>query len=206
MARDLTTKQARVLEIIGDLTEQNHRPPTLREITRSAGYKSPRSAQLYVDSLLRKGYLHREPGSARGVRLVKTHKPGIPLLGRVPAGQPFLAEEHIEDWIFPEDWFEPGHRGDVRHFGVTVVGDSMRDAGILDGDTVVVRREDDVSDGKIAVVYIGGEATVKRICKEGTRLTLQPENPDFDPIIIQQNEGIDVRVAGPVVGVLRRYS
>ena len=205
-AEDLTTKQQRILNIIETLIDEHGRPPTVRDITRAGGYKSTRSAQQYISTLVSKGVLVHEPGLSRGLQLATPPRKGIPVLGRVPAGTPWLAEESIEDWIDVEDWFDPGHANEGRHFGVKVVGHSMRNTGILDGDTVIVRRQDTVPNGEIAVVYLDGEATVKRVFKTAEQITLQPENSEFEPIIVPHDAGIDVRFAGPVVGVIRRIS
>jgi repressor LexA len=204
----LTQKQQRVLSLIEGFIERNRRPPTVRDITRAGGFKSPRSAQQYIAALVAKGALVHEPGLSRGLRLARQAvERGIPLVGRVQAGAPILAEEHIQDWVDPSEWFAPGRRDDASPlFAVLVQGDSMRDAGILDGDTVIVQRQDHIESGQIAVVYVDGEVTVKRVCISAEAVTLEPANSDFSPMVFQKDGGTTLDIAGPVVGVMRRYT
>jgi repressor LexA len=173
-------------------------PPTRAEICAALGFASPNAAEDHLRALARKGAIELLPGASRGI-VVKLHKPrGIPVVGRVAAGSPILAVEHIEDH-HPLDprLFRP--RAD---YFLRVRGMSMRDAGILDGDLLAVHAARDAENGQVVVARIGGEVTVKRLRRRGNRIRLLPENPEFEPIEIDPRRE-DFAIEGIGVGVLR---
>jgi repressor LexA len=204
MPSALTGRQRQVLEFIRETIAENSRPPTAREICGHFGLASPRSATQYLRVLERKGYLQRLPGQSRNIRVLGPAA-GIPVVGEVAAGRPILAVENV---IGSLDLARAFGRGEL--FAVRVKGDSMVKCGILDGDHVIVRRQPDVLNGAIAVAYLEGEATVKRVYKTRHGYRLQPENDSYDPIEVpapdhtdESAPGPDFRLAGPVVGVVR---
>jgi len=172
-------------------------PPTVREVMEAFGFRSPQTAREHLDGLLEEGRLKKEPGVARGFRL-----PGrgdatmmVPLLGRVPAGPLDLAVEDLESHLPVQTRRTPGEL-----FGLRVRGDSMKDAGILDGDVVVVRKQSRAESGEIVVALVGDEATVKRLRIKRGRIELHPENDAYAPIL---PEPADVKVLGKVIEVRR---
>ena len=196
----LTEKQGKILEFIRDQVTTHGRPPTAREICSRFGFKSPRAATNHLNALEQKGHLRRDPRQARNLVLTDSAA-GIPIVGRVAAGQPILAIENRDGVLDVAVAFGP--RNDL--FAVRVQGQSMRDAGIMDGDYVVVRQSPVVENGQIGVAYLEGEATVKRIVRTEAGYRLQPENPAFQPILVE-NPQADFRLAGPVVGLVRRMT
>lgn len=175
------------------------RPPTVREVMEAFGFRSPMTAQEHLEALVEQGLLAKDPGKARGYRL-----PGeggaatrlVPLLGRVPAGPLDAAVEDLEGYVAVQ-----GARPDAELFGLRVRGDSMSGIGILDGDIVVVRRQDEAQTGEIVVALVGDEATVKRLHVRRGHVELHPENPRFEPIVPDPRE---LRLLGKVIEV-RRY-
>ncbi len=184
------------------------RPPTLREVQRALGFRAVESARAHLNILVEEGRLVKEAGKARGYRLPEGPGHGgvprlVPLLGRVPAGPLDLAVEEVEDYL-PVSSRGSSHRslrGGTGLFALRVEGDSMRDAGILDGDVVIVRQQLTAESGDIVVALVGDEATVKRLYIKGRRLQLRPENLDYRPIEPDPGE---LTVLGKVVEV-RRY-
>jgi len=179
-------------------------PPTRAEMARELGFRSANAAEEHLRALKRKGVIELLPGTSRGIRLLETGRPllteeeGLPLVGRVAAGQPILATEHIEArYRLDLALFNPRP-----HYLLRVQGMSMRDAGILDGDLVAVRREPEVRNGQIVVVRLEEEVTVKRYRQTGTMVTLLPQNPDFQPIKVDLKAEHMV-IEGVVVGVIR---
>ncbi|MBU2885132.1 transcriptional repressor LexA [Gilvimarinus agarilyticus] len=198
--QNLTARQQQVFELIKSYSEETGYPPTRAEIARMLGYKSANAAEEHIKALARKGAIELIPGASRGIRIPETQE-GLPIIGQVAAGNPILAEEHIEDYCkMPADFFSP--RAD---FFLNVRGMSMRDAGILDGDLLAVHRTDQVHNGQIVVARIEEEVTVKRFKREGNRalIELWPENPDFDVIRVDLRDQ-DFAIEGLSVGVLRR--
>jgi len=193
----LTSRQARVLEIIRSETEARGFPPSIREIAERMGIKSPNGVKCHLDALAAKGYIETDPGVSRGIRLAEDVA-GYPVIGEVAAGGPVLADEERGERMSLED----GTGARPGDFFLRVKGDSMTGAGIRSGDTVVVREDVSPPDGSICVVMVGGEeATVKRIRREEAgRLRLIPENPDYDEVTTDE-----ARILGRVVGVMRRY-
>lgn len=198
--QNLTARQQQVFELIKSYAEETGYPPTRAEIARMLGYKSANAAEEHIKALARKGAIELIPGASRGIRLPDAQD-GLPIIGRVAAGNPILAEEHIEDYCkIPADFFSP--RAD---FFLSVRGMSMRDAGILDGDLLAVHRTDQAHNGQIVVARIEDEVTVKRFKREGNRaeVELWPENPDFDVIRVDLRDQ-NFSIEGLSVGVLRR--
>ena len=176
--------------------------PTIREIGEKFGIQSTNGVRTHLNALIKKGYLKKEKFISRGLELTQSLTEGvgrIPLVGSVPAGLPIDAIENIEGEIALDLSFLP--RGES--FTLTVIGDSMKDAGILDGDLVLVKKQRVAQKRDIVVAIIDGEATVKRYFPSEKSIRLQPENKDFKPIIVNKRSG-DFRIAGIVVGLLRR--
>jgi len=195
---ELTERQERVLRTIVRFVEAEERPPTTRELARRLGCHV-KTVYQYILALERKGYVTRSKGHLRLAPELREHR-GIPIVGRVAAGVPIMAVANREGVLSLEAMF--GH-GEV--FAVRVEGDSMRDAGILDGDLVVVQHGSEVAAGAIAVCYVGSEqaVTVKRLWRRRGGFELRPENRGYRPIRIAADDP-DFRVGGSVVGVVRR--
>lgn len=192
---ELTETQAAVLAFIKESIAQDNRPPTMREIARHMGCRSDNSAYQYLKALERKGVLQLD-GSSRGITLLLPQ--GLPLVGRVAAGSPILAVENVEEHIeIRPDLFRP--RAD---FLLRVVGMSMRDAGILDGDLLAVHKTARAGNREIVVARVDDEVTVKRLRRQGNAVVLLPENPDFEPIRITPQR--EFAIEGVVSGVIRR--
>lgn len=196
----LTARQQEVLQLIKDHIDETGYPPTRAEIARQLGFKSANAAEEHIKALARKGALEIVPGASRGIRLPEEDK-GIPLVGRVAAGHPILAEEHIEDYCeVPPDFFQP-----AADYLLKVEGMSMRDAGILDGDLLAVHKTANVRNGDIVVARIEDEVTVKRYRRERNNAVIQlfPENPDFNVIEVDLRDE-NFSIEGLSVGVIRR--
>ena len=173
-------------------------PPTVREVQEAFGFRSPQTAREHLEGLVEKGRLTKQRGRARGYRLPASEGPPtvlVPLLGRVPAGSLELAVEELEGYI-P---LQSRHPAEAL-FALRVRGESMTGAGILPGDTVVVRRQRKARSGEIVVALVGEEATVKRLRLRGKRVELQPENPDYESIFVDPRE---LQLLGKVVEVRR---
>ncbi|MCG5500789.1 transcriptional repressor LexA [Ectothiorhodospira lacustris] len=195
----LTPRQTEILNFIRDCLQSNGMPPTREEIMRAFGFRSPNAAECHLRTLARKGAIEILAGTSRGIRL--REGPGLPLVGRVAAGEPILAEAHIEDhYQLDPRLFRP--RPD---YLLRVQGDSMRLAGILDGDLLAVHRTSEVRNGQIVVARLEDEVTVKRFEREGHRVRLKPENPDYRPIDVDlRSQFLDIEGIG--VGVIRSGS
>lgn len=199
--KPLTEKQQAVLAFVEDFCERQGYPPTVREVAAHFAIQ-PRAAVDHLDALKRKGHLHREPGLSRGL-VLSLRGPGqvveVPVLGRIAAGQPLLAEENVEDTLpLPRAWV----RGE-EVFLLKVSGESMAPL-ILPGDLVMVRVQPRVERGEIAVVLVGEEATLKRVFQEAGGLVLKGDNPDFTPLRFSAAEVAEmVQILGKVVGVYR---
>ena len=198
---ELTGRQREIWSFLVDYVDRHGYPPTVREIGGAVGLASPSTVHAHLANLERAGLLRRDPTKPRALELVGRAKaadtvagelPKLPLLGQIAAGSPLLAEQNVEDEIaVPENL-----RGD---FLLRIKGDSMKDAGILEGDFVVVSPQDTAGDGEIVVALLGEEATVKRFFRESDHVRLQPENEAMEPI-----RSKEVKVLGRVVGLLRR--
>lgn len=197
---NLTPRQEKVLQLIKNYAEDTGYPPTRAEIARILGYKSANAAEEHIKALARKGAIEVIPGASRGIKLVEPQQ-GLPLIGRVAAGSPILAQEHIEDYCqLPHSFFTP-----QADYLLRVHGLSMKDAGILDGDLLAVHRTTQARNGQIVVARIGEEVTVKRFKRIGNRaqVELWPENPDFDVIEVDLRDQ-EFTIEGLSVGVIRR--
>ena len=200
---DLTKRQQEIFDFIKRYSEKNGYPPTVRDIGKAVGLASSSTVHAHLANLEKLGLLRRDPTKPRAMELLdragavvrEVVKPGLPLLGQVAAGQPILAEENVEEYIEIPDVIG-GEEGD---YILQVRGESMKEAGIIGGDYVVVRPSDDAVDGEIVVALIGEEATVKRIYRESDHIRLQPENAEMEPI-----RTTEARVLGKVVGVFRK--
>tara|TARA_R110002096_G_scaffold22547_8_gene72333 strand:- start:37344 stop:37961 length:618 start_codon:yes stop_codon:yes gene_type:complete len=198
--RELTPRQKQILELIQDVIHETGMPPTRAEIAAELGFKSANAAEEHLRALQRKGVLELVPGASRGIQLKDSLRDqmGLPLVGRVAAGSPILAEEHIEThYRIDPQLFNP-----KPHYLLRVQGMSMRDAGILDGDLVAVHRTPEVRSRQIIVARLDDEVTVKRYRQSGTLVSLLPENVDFEPIEVDLRTQSLV-IEGVVVGVIR---
>lgn len=206
---DLPPRQRQLLEFVATYQDQRGIPPTLREIGEALGIRSTNGVSDHIKSLLKKGYLERVGGAraSRAVRLADRAKGGfreqstvaVPVIGRVAAGQPILAEENWAGTLHLDARMVP-HQGEV--FALVVQGNSMIEDGILDGDYVFVRRGSAARDGDTVVAMVEGEATVKRFFREKDRVRLEPANREMSPIFATPSTGLEV--LGLVVGVYRR--
>ena len=193
---DLTRRQAEILELIRTSITERGSPPTRAEIAQAFGFRSPNAAEEHLKALARKGIIELLPGSSRGIRLLE--EAGIPVVGRVSAGAPILAEQHIEaHYGINAQVFAP--RAD---YLLRVRGMSMRDAGILDGDLLAVHRTPEARNGQVVVARLDDEVTVKRFQRKGSQVQLLPENPDYQPIEVDLRHQSLV-IEGLGVGILR---
>ncbi|MGR6873668.1 transcriptional repressor LexA [Pseudomonas sp. HK3] len=195
----LTARQQEVLNLIKQSIETTGFPPTRAEIAKELGFKSPNAAEEHLKALARKGAIEMTPGASRGIRLAEDQS-GIPLIGRVAAGEPILAQEHVERYVeLPREFFKPS-----ADFLLEVHGESMKEIGIMDGDLIAVHKTNQASNGQIVVARVGEEVTVKRFQKDKHIVQLLPENQDFQPIVIDlQTESLEIE--GLYVGVIRRH-
>lgn len=198
---ELTPRQRQIVEFIQQWLMDAGRPPTRAEIATAFGFKSPNAAEEHLRALQRKGVLDLSPGASRGIQLKDSlrEQMGLPLIGRVAAGKPILAEENIEArYQIDPQLFSPRP-----HYLLKVKGMSMKDAGILDGDLVAVHRTPEVRSRQIVVARLENEVTVKRYKQDGPIVWLMPANDDFDPIRVDLKEQ-SLIIEGVVVGVLRQ--
>ena len=202
----LTPRQRRIVEFIRETLRERGYPPTVREIGEAVGLTSSSSVHSQLENLERKGLLHKDPTKPRAIGLAPPQgemapDPGVqvPFVGRIAAGAPVLAAENLDSYLSVPSSLA----GSGEHFALKVTGDSMIGAGIFDGDIVVVRQQDRAESGDIVAALLSGpaedEATVKRYRRRGSRVMLEPENPDLEPM-----EMADGRILGVVVAVLRR--
>ena len=196
----LTTRQNTVLEMIREHIKEQGVPPTRAEIAKVLGFRSPNAAEDHLRALARKGAIELVSGASRGIRLKDEPEedPGLPLVGRVAAGEPIMSEEHIENYYqIDKDMFHP-----AADYLLRVRGLSMRDAGILEGDLLAVHKTHRVRNGQIVVARLENEVTVKRYEREGKVVYLHPENPDFSVIEVDLKKApLDIEGIG--VGVIR---
>ena len=198
---DLTPRQAEILRLIQRCIAETGMPPTRAEIAKELGFRSANAAEEHLRALARKGVIALMPGTSRGIKLRDTMREqlGLPLVGRVAAGSPILAEQNIEGHFD----INPSIFAPRPHYLLKVIGMSMKDAGILDGDLVAVHRTPNVRSRQIVVARLENEVTVKRYRQEGTIVWLLPENADFEPIRIDLKRE-PLLIEGIVVGVVRR--
>lgn len=194
----LTGRQQQVLDCIRRQIDATGRPPTRAEIAATLGFRSINAAEEHVQALARKGMVILTPGSARGIRLPVGDEEGVPVIGRVAAGQPILAHAHIT----AHHRIDPTIFRPHADYFLVVVGESMRDAGIRDGDFLAVHKTPTARDGQIVVVRLYDEVTVKRLRLRGEEVLLLPENPAYEPMILRAQD--DVAIEGIGVGVLRQ--
>jgi repressor LexA len=216
----LTARQEQILNLIKDAIEHTGFPPTRAEIASELGFRSPNAAEEHLQALARKGAIEIAPGTSRGIRLLDArsgiaHFPqtqmvlphpslnqlSLPLVGRVAAGSPILAQEHVEaTYNVDASLFatKPDYLLKVR-------GMSMRDAGIFDGDLLAVKKTDQARNGQIVVARLGDDVTVKRYKRSGSLIELLPENPDFETIRVEPQRD-DFALEGLAVGLLRAWS
>lgn len=200
----LTPRQAEILAFIKDFLEHHGYPPTRAEIAQKLGFKSPNAAEEHLKALARKGAIEMIPGASRGIRIPEgepqeNDEGGLPVIGRVAAGAPILAQQHIEDTFkLDAGIFKP--RAD---YLLRVRGMSMKDAGILDGDLLAVHATQEARNGQIVVARLDDEVTVKRFKRDGKNVWLLAENPDFAPIKVDL-ENQQLTIEGLSVGVIRR--
>ncbi|HEV3376826.1 MAG TPA: transcriptional repressor LexA [Thermoleophilaceae bacterium] len=200
---NLTKRQQEIFDFVKKYVGEHGYPPTVRDIGQAIGLASSSTVHAHLANLERLGLLRRDPTKPRAIEVLK-HKArevvapnGLPVVGQVAAGQPILADENIEEYV-PVPGIAGGDDGE---FVLRVKGDSMKDAGILEGDFVIVRRQETATDGDIVVALVGEEATVKRFFRENDHVRLQPENEALDPIRTRE-----AQVLGRVVGLCRRVS
>jgi repressor LexA len=201
---DLTKRQQEIFDFIKKYSARYGYPPTVRDIGKAVGLASSSTVHAHLANLEKVGLLRRDPSKPRAIELLDkavgavkdvVAPGGLPVIGHVAAGQPILAEENIEEYVsVPE--LAGGEEGE---YVLRIRGDSMKNAGILEGDFVVVHRQDTANDGEIVVALVGEEATVKRFFREEDHVRLQPENETMEPI-----RSREVRILGRVVGVFRK--
>jgi repressor LexA len=206
IGKDLTKRQQEIFDFIKKYSAKYGYPPTVRDIGKAVGLASSSTVHAHLANLEKVGLLRRDPSKPRAIELLDraadavksvVAPSGLPLVGSVAAGQPILAEENIEDYVqVPE--IAGGAEGE---FVLKVRGESMKNAGILPGDFVVVRPQETAGDGEIVVALVGEEATVKTFYRESDHVRLQPENETMEPI-----RSREVRVLGRVVGVFRKVA
>ena len=193
--KSLNEKQQKILTFLKERA-QDGLPPTVREICAAAGIKSTSTVHAYLKVLEEEGYINRQSGLKRAIRLPGESVARVPLLGKVTAGQPILAVEEVEEYVpYSGGGYQPGEL-----FALRVSGTSMINAGILDHDVVIVKKTPVAENGDIVVALIGDEATVKRLFVEKDHIRLQPENDAFEPIIVKE-----VVILGKVVSLLRYF-
>lgn len=219
----LTARQEQILNLIKNAIENTGFPPTRAEIAAELGFRSANAAEEHLQALARKGAIEISPGTSRGIRLREAGGPAsvgrqlgqmgqmalphpalmqlsLPLVGRVAAGSPILAQEHIEK----NYQVDPALFASRPDYLLKVRGMSMRDAGILDGDILAVKKADQARNGQIVVARLGDDVTVKRYQKTGSIVSLLPENPDFEPIIVRPGAE-DFALEGLAVGLMRSW-
>lgn len=199
---ELTRRQKEIFEFIKGMIDNKGFPPTIREIGERFRIASTNGVRDLLKALERKGFIRREPLLSRGIEIVrpaKTNFVAVPLVGRIAAGQPILAVENIENYIAIDKSFLPS--GEI--FSLKVVGDSMIEAGIHEGDYVMARRQETAEKGDIVVAVIGDEATVKKYFPEKNKIRLEPANPKYGPIVVEKRTP-GFYIAGKVIGLLRK--
>ncbi len=196
----LTERQQRVLDYVRSAIEDTGFPPTRVEIAKELGFRSPNAAEEHLKALARKGAIEMIPGTSRGIRIIEDENLGLPIVGRVAAGEPILAQEHIEDYCtIPPEFFNP-----KADFLLVVHGDSMKNIGILNGDYIAVHKVNTARNGNIIVARVDDEVTVKRYEKQRSLVLLHPENDDYQTIEVNPKNQ-EFNIEGLFVGVIRRH-
>ena len=199
----ISAKQQEILEYIKQETLSRGYPPAVREICKAVNLKSTASVHAHLSALEEMGYIRRDPSKPRAIEitddefaLTRREISHVPIVGSVAAGEPLLAEQNVKDYFpFPVDMLP-----NEKVFMLCVKGESMINAGILDGDMVVVKQSSVASNGDMVVALIEDGATVKYFYKENGHIRLQPDNPDYEPIIVD-----NVEILGSVIGVIRMF-
>ncbi len=198
--RPLTNRQQQIFDLIKENISETGMPPTRAEIATFFGFKSANAAEEHLKALAKKGYIEMLPGTSRGIRLTEEmqEEEGLPLIGRVAAGEPILAQEHVEDhYKVDGSLFHP-----AADYLLRVNGESMKDIGILDGDLLAVHQTTDVQNGQVIVARVEEDVTVKRFKRDGNIVYLHAENEDFSPIKVDLTSQ-EFNIEGLAVGVIR---
>ncbi len=198
--RPLTPRQEQIFGLIKEKIAETGMPPTRAEIAEFFGFKSANAAEEHLKALAKKGYIEMLPGTSRGIRLTEefVEQDGLPLIGRVAAGEPILAQEHVEEhYKVDGSLFKP-----AADYLLRVNGESMKDIGILDGDLLAVHQTTDVQNGQVIVARVEEDVTVKRFKREGNVVYLHAENEEFAPIVVDLTSQ-HFNVEGIAVGVIR---
>ncbi|MDY4279557.1 MAG: transcriptional repressor LexA [[Pasteurella] mairii] len=204
LIKALTARQQEVYDLLKRHLETTGMPPTRAEISKELGFRSPNAAEEHLKALARKGVIEILSGTSRGIRLLvdedeKAEDEGLPLVGRVAAGEPILAEQHIEGtYKVDANMFKP-----QADFLLKVYGQSMKDIGILDGDLLAVHSTKDVRNGQVIVARIEDEVTVKRLERKGSIIYLHAENEEFATIVVDLNQQPNFEIEGIAVGIIR---
>lgn len=214
MASKLTDRQQQILDLIRQTVARTGFPPTRAEIAQALGFRSPNAAEDHLKALARKGAIELTAGASRGIRL-KDNSPApsqaplplpglaqllLPLVGRVAAGSPILAAEHVEREI----GVDPSLFAQAPDYLLKVRGMSMRDAGILEGDLLAIKKASEARNGQIVVARLGDDVTVKRLQRQNGRIELLPENPDFNVIVVEADQ--EFALEGIAVGLIRPHA
>ena len=198
--RPLTARQQQIFDFIKEKISDTGMPPTRAEIADFFGFKSANAAEEHLKALAKKGFIEMLPGTSRGIRLAEAHveEEGLPLIGRVAAGEPILAQEHVEEhYKIDGSLFRPN-----ADYLLRVTGESMKDIGILDGDLLAVHQTTDIQNGQVVVARVEDDVTVKRYKREGNIVYLHAENEDFSPIVVDLATQ-HFNIEGIAVGVIR---
>mgnify|MGYP000124085132 CR=1 FL=1 len=197
---NLNAQEEKVLEYIKEQIRITGYPPSVREICAAVGFKSTSSAHQYIQRLAEKGYISKKDLKTRAIRVVGTESTiSVPIVGKVAAGAPILAQENIEDYFTIGESFFNKDALKNDNFILRVQGESMINVGINNGDYIIVSKQNTAKNGQIVVALIGDEATVKTFYKESDHIRLQPENDTMEPIIVK-----DAKILGKVVGLIRK--
>ncbi|MDD0824403.1 transcriptional repressor LexA [Mannheimia sp. AT1] len=206
MRKHLTVRQQEIFDFVKSHIETTGMPPTRVEIAREIGFKSPNAAEEHLKALARKGYIEMLSGTSRGIRILVNDEPeaandedeGLPLIGKVAAGTPILAVEHVENhYPVNGEMFSP-----TADYLLKVNGNSMEKIGILDGDLLAVHKTNSARNGQVVVARVNDEVTVKRLEKKGDLIYLHPENDELKPIIVNPSQEY-IEIEGIAVGVIR---
>jgi repressor LexA len=208
MLENISSRQEKILKFINKKIKESGYPPSVREIAKAVNLSSSATVHSHLKKLEEKGYLKRNPSKPRAISLLSRKGDGsvdtginnlvyVPVVGRIAAGRPILAEENIDDYFPLTPDFVKGKK---EVFILHVRGDSMVNAGILDRDYIVVRKQDTAINGEIIVALLEDEATVKRFFKTNKKIKLMPDNDYMEPIVVN-----DVKILGKVIGVIRKY-
>ena len=198
--QNLTSRQQEILQLIKEFIATTGMPPTRAEIAQKFGFKSPNAAEDHLRALCRKGAIEMIPGSSRGIRIPNMEDGGLPIVGKVAAGEPILALENIDTRIpIQGDFFSP-----AADYLLKVQGDSMIEIGVLDGDLLAVQKAETARTGEVVVARVDDEVTVKRFERKGARnVVLHAENADYDPIEVDL-KAQSFSIEGKMVGIIRR--